>query len=257
MRKTATLLVGAALVGVFAANAFAGSLLTEAFTYADGPLVANSGGNWTTHSGAGTDIAVATGAAVGLMSNSPDDNRLLTSARTATEKTYACFTLTVPSQPAAGLIANYFAHFMVNGTTFRSKVFIAASGGSYTVGVSPTANASGAPLAIPAAPLGATWGSALNFGQAYRIAISYEPIAGTSQLWVDPVNEASTSISATDAVAVNGALTAFGFRQSSTGGCAYTYTVDDLSVGTSFADACGGVVGVENSTWSAMKSIYR
>ncbi|MFN0150368.1 MAG: hypothetical protein ACKVU1_06610 [bacterium] len=225
-------------VASFASHAKAGSLMSEDFSYSDGGLVAVSGGNWTNHSGTGTDVQVLSSAASGLMSNSPDDNRLLTSARSSTDKTYACFKLVIPA-PSATLVCNYFAHFMVSSTTFRSKVFITPSGGSFTMGLSVTANASGTPLAPPAPPLGATWPTTLNYGQAYNIVISYNAVGGISEMWVDPINESSPSISATDAGAANGALTAFGLRQSSTGGAAFAFIVDDLSVGTTFEDACG------------------
>ena len=258
MRKTAITVLAAGLVAMtFAANAMAGSLMNETFTYVDGGLVAVSGGNWATHSGTGTDIAVSGGVAAGLMTNAPDDNRLLSSARTATDKTYACFRLRVPTQTAA-LVCNYFAHFMVNSTTFRSKVFVTPSGSSYTLGLSVTANAAGAPLAPPVAPLGATWGTTLNYDQWYSVAISYDANGGVSELWVDPADESSTKITATDGSAAAGALTAFGLRQSSTSGAAFSYNVDNLSVGTTFADACNGFPTPTSTTsWGQIKTIYR
>jgi len=222
----------------FATNADAGSLMSESFSYPDGGLVLTSGGNWTNHSGTGTDIQVIGGAAVGIMSNFPDDNRLLSSARSSTDKTYACFRLVIPTS-AAPLVCNYFAHFMVSSTVFRSKVFVTPSGGQFTLGLSVTANASGSPLAPPVPPLGATWPTTLNYDQAYNVVISYNAVGGVSEMWVDPINESSPSIVATDAAAASGALTAFGLRESNTGGAAFQYIVDDLSVGTTFEDACG------------------
>jgi hypothetical protein len=253
MRQTVIVLLALGLVATAFTGAHAGSLMNETFTYPDGGLVANSGGNWTTHSGTG-DILVVSNAAVGLMSNGADDNRLLSSARTATDKTYACFNLTIPSQT---IVTNYIAHFMVNATTFRSKVFVAPSGSSFTLGLSVTANQTGTPPAPPAPPVGATWATDLNFGQTYKVAISYDAVGGVSEMWVDPLNEASTKVTATDAAAAAGALTAFGLRQSNTNGSAFTYTVDDLSVGTTFTDACGGPVAVEARTWGVMKTTYR
>lgn len=258
MRKIGIALLALGLVtSTFAVNAQAGSLMSEPFSYANGGLVAGSGGNWTTHSGTGTDIAVASGVAVGSMAGAPDDNRLLSSARSATAKTYACFKLVVPA-PAATLVCNYLAHFMVNSTTFRSKVFATPSGSGYTVGLSVTANASGAPLAPPVPPLGATWATGLNYGQSYVIVISYNATGGVSELWVDPTSEADTKITATDAGAASGALTAFGLRESNTGGAAWTWNVDDLSVGTTFTDACPGApVATQDKTWGQVKSLYR
>ena len=257
MRKTDNALLAFGLIAIFAGNVFAGSLMNEAFSYSDGGLVTTSGANWTNHSGTGTDLQVLSGVVNGNMASAPDDNRLLSSARTATDKTYACFNLTVPQQPAAGIVANYFAHFMVNSTTFRSKVFITPTAGSFTVGLSVTANASGTPLAVPAAPLGATWPSDLTFGQTYRITISYDAVGGVSELWVNGGTESDPKITATDASATGGALTAFGLRESNTGGCAYLYTVDNISVGTTFIDACPGPVAAEKALWGTVKSLYR
>jgi len=237
-RTAITFLIVGAATAAFAASAWAGSLMSEDFSYADGGLVAVSGGNWNNHSGTGTDIQVVSGTAVGSMTQFPDDNRLLTSPRSSTDKTYACFSLVIPT-PTAPLVCNYFAHFMVSSTVFRSKVFITPSGGSYTVGLSVTANASGSPLAPPAPPLGATWPTTLNYDQAYNIVISYNAVGGISEMWVDPIDESSSSITATDAGAASGALTAFGLRESNTSSAAFTWVVDDLSVGTTFDDACG------------------
>jgi hypothetical protein len=253
MRKTAISLLTLGLVAASFATATAGSLLTESFTYPDGGLVANSGGNWTTHSGAGTDIALTSGTILGSTANAPDDNRLF-GPRTATDKTYACFRVRIPQTAAAITAANYFAHFMVNTTTFRSKVFIAPSGSSFTFGLTVTANASGTPALIPAANM---WGTALNFDQWYTVAISYDAATGTSEMWVDPSSEASPKVTVTEAGTGGGALTAFGFRQSAVTGAAFTFNADDLSVGTTFSDACGGATGTQNSTWGRIKTIYR
>lgn len=259
MRKTAITLLSLGLAAMtFASVATAGSLLTEPFSYPDGALTTASGGLWATHSGTGTDINVASGVAVGLMTNAPDDNRLLSAARSATDKTYACFKLRVPTQAQSGIIANYFAHFMVNSTTFRSKVFLTPVGSTFTVGLSVTANAAGSPLAPPAPPLGATWPTALAFDTWYIVTISYDAAAGVSELWVNPASELSTKITATDGTATGGALTAFGLRQSSTSGAAYTYNVDDISVGPTFDDACSGFpTPALNSTWGRLKTLYR
>jgi|SRR6185436_20834439 len=253
MRKTAISILTLGLIAASFATATAGSLMTEPFTYADGGLVANSGGNWTTHSGAGTDIAITGNFITGSSANAPDDNRLF-GPRSTTDKTYACFRVRIPQTAAAITAANYFAHFMINTTTFRSKVFIAPSGSTFTLGLTVTANAAGTPAAIPAAN---TWGTALNFDQWYTVAISYDAAAGTSEMWIDPASELSTKITVTEAGTGGGALTAFGFRESAVAGAAFTYNADDLSVGTTFADACGGATPTRGSSWGGVKTIYR
>src|SRR5690242_2399497 len=159
--------LGAAVM-LSASSAFATTLLTEAFSYANGGLVAGSGGNWTTHSGAGTDIQVVSGHAAGDMAQAPDDNRTFT-AQSATAKTYACFTVNIPTFSGTPS-TNYFAHFKDGTTTnFASRVFVAPSGTTFTFGVSTSTGA-------PTAP----WPTALNFGQTYVIAIDYDAAAGTA-----------------------------------------------------------------------------
>src|SRR5690349_3470245 len=129
-RATPVLLVLCGLgatVMLSASSAFATTLLTEAFSYANGGLVAGSGGNWTTHSGTGTDIQVVSGHAAGDMASAPDDNRTFT-AQTATSKTYACFTVNIPSVVGTPS-TNYFAHFKDTGTiNFAARVFVVPSG---------------------------------------------------------------------------------------------------------------------------------
>ena len=258
MKKIVTTLLALCLAATtFAALANAGSLLTEPFSYSDGDLTLASAGLWATHSGTGTDIQVVSGIASGSMTQAPDDNRLLSGAPTATDKTYACFLVRIPA-PSVTLVCNYFAHFMVNSTTFRSKVFVTPLGNSFTFGVSVTANAAGSPPAPPASPLGATWATALNYDEWYTVVIDYDAATGVSDLWVNPSDESSTRITATDAGAASGTLTAFGLRQSSTSGAAFAWDVDNISVGTTFADACTGYpTPAARSTWGRIKSMYR
>jgi hypothetical protein len=253
MRKTALALITLGLVGLIASPALALPFWTETFSYADGGLVAVGLANWATHSGSGTDIQVLTGIANGDMAQGPDDNRVYP-ARLATDVTYASFKVMIPT-PAAGTIStNYFAHFMVNSTTFRSKVFVTPSGASFTFGVTVTQNAP-----LPGAT-GAIWPTALNYGQWYTVIIKYDAVPGISTLWVDPVSEGSASISSTDAAAAGGALTAFGLRQSNSaspaGSTLWMWRVDELSVGATFADV-SGPTAVQQTTWGGVKNLYR
>jgi len=100
MRMTAigvSLLCVAALA---AAPATATVLLADTFAYADGDLATVSGGNWTIHSGSGTDIQVVGGTATGSAGNSPDDSRTF-AARGPSDKTYACFMAKIPTRSAS------------------------------------------------------------------------------------------------------------------------------------------------------------
>jgi hypothetical protein len=255
MTITARLALGLVASGI-AGVASAGSLMNETFAYPDGGLVAASAGTWTIHSGSGSDVVVSAGMAVGSMAASPDDSRPLATARAATDKTYACFQARVPT-PASPLVTNHFAYLMINSTSFRSKVFITPSGATFTFGLSVAANASGTPLAVPASPLGASWPTALDYDQWHTVVISYDGVGGMSEMWIDPVDERSAKITAAEGAAANGALTAFGLRQSNAAGAAFVWNVDDLSVGPTFADACGGVTPTQKTTWGRVKTLYR
>jgi hypothetical protein len=258
IRVTARLML--VLAAGMTVPAQAGSLLGEGFGYPNGNLaIAPSvcGGLWVSHSGvAGADIQVAGGIAAGSMVQDYDDDRLFSSARAGSDKTYACMRVRIPA-PSGALVVNYFARFQVNTTSFRSKVFVVRSGGSFTFGVTVAANATGLPLAMPAAPLGATWPTALAYDQWYTVVISYDGASGVSELWVDPESEASPNISATDATATGGAIAAFGLRQSNTGGTTFSWSVDDISVGSSFADACAATTPTTKATWGRLKTLYR
>jgi hypothetical protein len=260
MRPRNNAILAIAFMTVLVSPAHAGSLLNETFSYPDGNLAVApnvTGGAWIKHSGiAGADIRALGGMAAGSMTEDYDDHRSLASPRGTTDVTYACFSVRIPT-PTAPLVTNYFARLMVNSTIHRSKVFVTPAGATFTFGLSVTANQSGSPLAVPAPPLGATWPAALTYDQWYRVVISYDAAGGVSRLWVDPESEASPGIVATDALAAGGALTAFGLRQSNTAGAAFAWNVDDLSVGTSFADACDTATPSDRTTWGRIKAIYR
>jgi hypothetical protein len=243
------------MAAVFAAPASAVNLLTEPFTYSNGGIVAVSGGNWTNHSGTGTDITITSGQAVGIMSNAPDDNRTFT-AQSATAKTYACFQVTIPS--TASPATNYFAHFKDSSTSiFAARVYVMPSGTTFTFGLSVIACAS--PCVI------AAWPTALNYDTPYTIVIDYDATAGSADLWVNPTLETDTKISHNTFSGTGPAtgipVSSFALRQSSSaipsGTSSWTYKVDNLGVGTDFASACPTTTPTRDASWGRMKAIYR
>ena len=76
----------------------------------------------------------------------------------------------------------------------------------------------------------------MTYGETYRVVGSYSFDNLETRLWVDPVNEASTSISATDSAAA--AVAAFGLRQ---GTANSSQLISNLAVGTSFSDVVNPV----------------
>jgi hypothetical protein len=226
-----------------ASPALATNFWTDSFTYSDGGLVAVSGGNWTNHSGTGTDIQVVSGEALVNMLNAPDDNRAFP-ARSATDKTYACFRFMLPN-PGGNPSLGYFAHFKDAGTfNFVSRVYVAPFSGAFTLGLSVGSFTGTPPL----------WPTALTYGQWYTVVTSYDAATGTAEMWIDPVNQASPKITHTDATKAGFLVQAYALREFSGNWIGH---VDDLGVGTSFEDACFAPVPTKVSTWGQVKGIYR
>jgi hypothetical protein len=251
-------LAALALCAAFASTSSATVLLSEGFSYGNGDLVPNGG--WATHSGAASDVQVNTGRAVATMwlaSADKDDNKTFT-ARTTSDVTYACFEATVPD-PGGSPKPNYFAHFKDTGTSsFLARVYVLPSGATgFTFGIT-ISSSSATVLPVP-------WGSTLSYGTRYFVVIKYDPAANQAKLWVNPVNEASTSVTHSPTPAATAvAISAFALRQSNsaptgvTGGTAgWTVSVDNLGVGTTFDDACFQVTPTRGATWGQVKTLYR
>lgn len=259
MRKTATALLVLGLTAVLAAPALAVSLLSETFTYPDGGLVPNGG--WANFSGAAIDIQVVSGTASGSGPNANDDH-VLFAAQPIDAKTYACLTVRIPTIAGAPKPI-YFAMLKDAGTSiFVSRLYVLPlAGGGWTFGISYSST--------NATTLGVTpWGAGLSFDTDYTVVINYDPATFTSNLWVNPVNEASTSVANTGtaaAVAVSG----FGLRQSATastlppsppfvGATDWGFIVDNVGVGTTFDEACvSPPTPTRSRTWGEVKTIYR
>lgn len=258
MRVLATGLLSLGLAAMLVTPALSATLLSDTFTYPDGNLAGNGG--WANFSGAATDIQVVSGRAVGSGPNANDDHSLFAAQSTSTP-TYACFDVIIPTISGAPKPI-YFAMLKDGGTSvFVSRVYVLAVPGGFTFGISYSSTSATVGVAAWSA-------TSLSYDTNYRLAIKYDPATSTSTLWVNPVNEASTSVSITGtaaAVAVSG----FGLRQSASastlpaspsyaGTADWGFSVDNVGVGTTFDDACAtGVTPTNSSTWGRLKSIYR
>jgi len=216
------------VLGGLPAPTLASVEMQEAFQYPDGNLAGNGG--WAAHMGAGLVPVqvVAEEARLEQGAGSREDVNKHFAAQPTDRKTYAAFMLQVPS--ASSLPgADYFAHFRPvppDTTLFRSRIYIGpVGGGDYTVGISITSTGT-SPVV--------NWGSALSFGNSYRIVSSYDPVTGTAELWVDPENESSTKISSTHASAAGNSIDSYALRQAT--GTISTQIIDNLVVGTTFGD---------------------
>jgi hypothetical protein len=170
--------------------------------------------------------------------------------RLATDKTYACFQLNVPT--TAGFTGSaYFAHFKDTGTSlFRARTFVNAptAGGNYTLALSND-GAGAAPV---------VWGSDLTFGVDYTVVISYDATTGGAELWVNPATEASTKISQGDGDGIGTPISMFALRQAAPATGAVNQVIDNLGVGTTFAAACtSDPTPTRGSTWGQIKTLYR
>jgi len=223
-------IIGMVVMVLAAPALIAQVVVNEPFSHPDGNLVGQTpvtGGTWAAHSGGGNKaIQVASGQiSLDQSSGSGEDVNTGFTAIGAGETLFASFDLTLPSGQTVNPDANgnYFAHFMT-GTSFRGRVFVVAPSGGGDFGIALDANGS-----TPSV----TWATDLSFDTTYNIVVSYDYNTGDSQLWVDPVNMMSTSISDTGGTAST-AIDGFAFRQSNdyTG----TQVIDNLLVGKSFSD---------------------
>ncbi len=201
-------------------------LLFEPFNYPNGPLVSVSGGSWTTHSGISGQMEVVSGRLDLRVPETEDVNTLVPGqpyAATSSTVLYASFIVNFSTLPAAG--GQFFAHFKnATGSNFRARVFSLTSGapaGQFRIGIANTATS---PTATNLA--------SLNLNADYRVYIRYGISNVTTTLWVDPVSEASPSVTATDGAGAQ-IVTSFALRQDSGIG---TIALDDLRIGTTFAD---------------------
>ena len=213
----------------FASAASAQVLTSDDFGYT-GALTANG---WAAHSGAGNKVVNANGsvATLDFSSGSGEDVNLPFAAQTATDVTYASFTLNVPSGNPVNPDNNgsYFAHFKDAAFAFRARtgLLTPAATGDFGLGINADSSSIGG---------GAIWANDLSFDTNYKIVISWDAATGESKLWVDPSSAASTSISHTGSATAD-ILEQFALRQSNdhTG----FIDIDDIVVGKSFDDVAG------------------
>ena len=213
-------------------------VLQESFDYADGRLVDVSAGAWTVHSGT-IALNVAGGQAVidqaDTSGGREDVNRLFSvtydPATDNSTKLYAAFSVTFSALPAS--TGSYFAHFKSSAANeFYARV------GADTEGA--------APGTFRLAIANETWNStaSIEYPQDLALGVSYDVMVrldlATDQgtLWVNPVDESSTSVTATDTILyAAGSINAYALRQGTSDiGAPGTLTLDNLRAGTSFTE---------------------
>lgn len=208
-----------------------GVVLVEDFSYPDGPLETVAADRWKGHSGGANQVTVAGGAVELSQSETQDMHALLEgqpySAGDGVDPVlFAAFTLSVNQLPS--VTGAYFAHFKDRLAGFRGRIWVlqdGAAAGTYRLGIS---SGSGT------AP-GQVLERDLELSTAYRIVVRLRVSDGVATVWLNPATEEDAGISSDPSSPIG--VAAFALRQASGVG---RLVIDDLVVGTSFADVVSG-----------------
>jgi hypothetical protein len=204
-----------AIVVVASAQATAGILASDDFSYADGSLVPNGG--WATHSGTPGDLLVSSGAAV-VQHGDPSEDANLSFLDVSSGVLTATFDIMVTDDTeigSGGTDFEYFAHFFTDGSfNFRSRVDVVApsSGGDYTLGISSTSSTAEATLPVD-----------FDFGETVAVSIDFDLDTGIGSLTVGANTIVGTSSS------LDETLNRFALRQSDSSNNE-TVIVDNLRI---------------------------
>lgn len=235
MKKTALNAFSLLLCSV---AAHAAPIFSEDFnSYTNGPLLGQGTPPWTiTGTSVVNPISVSSGL-VPLANTGQDVNAAFSSVYTGVDGTSLFYGATI-NLSAAGT-GDYFLHLTPaagNSTAFFGRVYAQASGAGFVLGYLET---SGTGSAV-------NYGTGvLNFGSNYRVAVAYDFVAGTlndtARLYVDPTdnvelnNTPYLSDTWTTVTAETNVFRTINFRQGGSSSSP-TLTVDNLLVGTTFAD---------------------
>lgn len=207
-----------------AATLYSSPMTAPPFT--TGNLAGQDG--WTAHSGTGVPIQVGASGTVldSTASGSREDANVAFTPIASGETYYFGFDVAVSGTSGVTPTNVYFAHFKDSAFDFTTRTFITAFGGAdFTFGLSPAGSSPDV-----------TWAAGLSYGQTYRVVGSYANDTQETRLWVDPVTELSTSISALDSGVA--AVEAFALRQATAN---TSQLITNLAVGTSFTDVVNPV----------------
>lgn len=188
-------------------------LLNEPFSYADGALVTNSGGIWTTYSGTAGQVNTIGGQVEITGTESEDVAAVVSTTAITSGIISASFTLTMTALPNGA--GTYFMLFKDNGTSnFRGRLFAQTTGaaaGLFRLGISSSSTT-----------VIAQFGQDLSLNQAYAVTFTLDPSTGVSTLSID----GGAAVTNTDAPTALG-ITTIGIRQAANEG---TMLVDNLVV---------------------------
>jgi hypothetical protein len=240
------------LVALTAAPAPADILLSDEFLV-DGDLLGSTpspgpGGVWEVNNQGSMGInAIQIFGGEVILTQDPavsgEDGHSDFEPRLPTDTTYARFDFRLPASGNADLVnvnedGNYFVLLRQSGNQgFRARTGVVqpSAGGDFGLAISADSSNLG--------PDGVTWPTDLLFDTNYRVVISYDAATGGSQLWLDPTDQSSQSISDPVGTASD-IIQGFSLRQA--GDYQGSQIIDNVVVATTFAEALsGGVVVVD------------
>jgi hypothetical protein len=197
-------------------------LMQDNFDYPNGNLASED--SWTAYSGIGQTPVQVSNATITLYQGSgsrEDVSKPLGVAMHTGDKFFAAIDVTVTSNNANV----YFAFFRDNGTGFtaRTGVTTPTATGDFTFALFSGNSTT---------PIVTTGLGDFMYGQRYRVVTAYDYTSGTTDLWVNPVNESSSKIEIVAYPAT--AIKNYAFRQAT--GSTSVQTIDNLVVGTSFSE---------------------
>lgn len=210
---------------MFTAAANAQVVLSDTFSYPDGPLVGAAGSPWTTNTGTAGEQNVISGELF-LDDNETEDTIAPFSTAATSNVVQATFnlrdsTLDIPSSGTG----DYITHFVTSGGAFFGRVFTLTSTGGpaddFLLGISTTSATPTATLATP-----------LIAGTNYSVTVSYNFATDLASLSVAGIG----SVTATDAVDTAN-LNRYQFRQTA-------------STGDQFIDNLVVTIVPEPATWA-------
>lgn len=210
-------------------------VFSDGFTYPDGNLVGAAGSSWAAHDAPDNlPVQVADGRArIATSSSSAQDINVLLPggpypSAGPTAAIYVGFSVHFTALPS--LAGSHFAHFNTSG--FRCRLWASTTGaaaGTFRLGVGNSTGATATSGQIA---------TDLALNTDYLLVVRYELATGLSTIWLNPTAETNASVAASDSPGTSPpSISAFSFRQS--GGIGIML-IDNLVIGTSFADVAGG-----------------
>lgn len=248
MRKSFVMLF--AVLSVWSSTSQATLVLTDDFTYANGAISSVSGGSWLVHSGTdsgATALNVTSGQAIinqgGTAGGGADVNRLLSTtfdpATDNTSKLYSAFTVNFSALPVTGdSDGSYFAHLKSSAANeFYARIGANTNGaaaGTFRLTVANETYNVANTVEFP---------QDLSLNTTYTVVARLDLANDRTTLWIDPLSEASTSVTAIDVITYAvGAINSYALRQGTSGtGAPGILAVDGLRVATTFAEVTAAV----------------